>query len=175
MKKHLLLRFTSLIILISLVASCSKENDPGLEDNGTGSFNLTISGDEEYTFIGEAFFEQLILDGGSPDDRGTTLSLIGTNNSENSFAISMMQAGIRGFGEGTYTYIEEPENNQVFLGVSIYSANSGTTYFITSGSVKFDRVTDKIIEGSLEIEMQNFNEGKISVSGSFKARDLLFF
>lgn len=164
----------SLFILITTAVSCSKEDDPGLDDS-VGTFDLTISGDEDFKFSGEAFFEELIINGGTPQDRGTTLSIIFADDFGTSVAISMIQAEITGFDEGTYSFIEEPASNQVFLAVSLYSAETGTTYLISSGSVKFDRVNEKLIEGSLNVQLQNLSGGNVRVSGSFKARDLLFF
>lgn len=176
MKSLLVLsRLSALLILIVFAYSCSKDDDPDKDGLVEGSFELTITGDENFTLTGEAFFEQLIIDGGTPDSRGTSFSLIFSEESDYSMALSMIKADTNGFGEGNYSFIEDPEDNQLFLSVTLYSATSETTYFITSGSVSFDRVTDRIVEGSLNIEMQNFADGNITVTGTFKARDLYLF
>lgn len=176
MKRLLALsRLSALLILFMLAYSCSKDDDPENDGLVEGSFEINISGDENLTLTGEAFFEQLIINGGTPESSGTTLSLIFTEESENALALSMVKAATNGFGEGTYTFIEDPEDDQLFFSVTFYSESSESTYFITSGTVDFDRVNERTIEGSLDIEMQNFMEGNINVSGTFKARDLYLF
>jgi hypothetical protein len=166
-------RFLALLILLSFAFACSKdEDDPGLDENFQGSFEFSISGDDSFTLAGEAFFDQVIINGGTAGAQGTSLSIIFTQDDENSVVLSLVKANTDGFGEGTYSFIEDPEDDQVFFSVAFYSETSQTSYFITSGSVSFNSVKENLIEGNINVTMTNFMENNISLAGTFKARGL---
>jgi hypothetical protein len=170
-KAFTLLRFSSLLFLILLVSSCNKDDDPGIDDNFEGSFEVTISGEESFTLTGLASYNEVVVDGGTPDSRGSFLTMVCSHEeNDDMLTVYMVKLQPNGFGDGTYSFVEDPEDDQIALSVTFYSSATQTTYIITSGTVNFSDITEQKLEGTLNVELTNFSGGTITISGEFKAR-----
>lgn len=160
-------------MLIAFTTSCKKDDDPGIDDNSDGTFEITVNGDESFSFQGMASFNQVIFDGGTPDSKSSSLSMVCTTDDNGSgLTVIMSKIQTDGFGKGTYTFIEDPEDNEVFLSVSLYSSFTETSYFINAGTITFSNVSEKKLEGTFSIEMTSFTGETVSVTGEFSARGI---
>ena len=164
--------FFSLFLLLTY--SCSEKEDNSPENVVDGTFKVSISGDESRSLSGEASFVQVIVNSGGPDGSGTNLvlSLYGEDDEEDAIVITLTKRETKLFSTGTYSYKEDPDDNEVFLSVGMFSQLSQTTYIITSGNVKINKVNNNQLEGSLDVSLTNFNEKNISISGNFKAQGI---
>lgn len=172
-KLFFFLRLSSLIVLIALATSCKKDNDPGINGNIEGSFEITINGDESYSFQGIASFNQVIFDGGTPASRSSSLSMLCLNDdTDDALTVILSKENLDGFGNGTYTFIEDPEDDEIFLSVTLWSSGSETNYYISAGTVTFSSINDNRLEGSLNVEMISFSGETITVTGEFNARHI---
>ncbi|MBE0655094.1 MAG: hypothetical protein IH594_14930, partial [Bacteroidales bacterium] len=164
--------FFSFFLLLTY--SCSEKEDNSPEDLVDGTFTVSISGEESRSLSGEASFVHVLVNSGVPDGSGTSLalSLYGGDDSEDAIVITLTKREAKLFSAGTYSYKEDPADNEVFLSVGMFSQLSQGTYIITSGNVKINKVSNNQLEGSLDVSLTNFNEKNISISGSFKANGI---
>jgi len=170
-----LTRIFSLLLIAALAFSCSKDDEGGLDENSDGSFSVSITGSESFSFSGIAVYEEIIVNDGTPENSGTNLVMTFTNESGSAMSFSIIKASPDGFGEGTYSFLEDPDDNEVFILVTLYSEVSESTYIISSGSITIDNRTDNFIQGSLDIELTDFSENNVRVTGEFSAKDANIF
>jgi hypothetical protein len=162
-------RIMHLIILLLIFSSCTKENDSSdLDING--SYDLTITGDENRTLKGEANFMQVVVSGGSASSGGASLVVNLTSGDEESLVLTFAQEDEKVFSVKNYIFAEEDLDGKTYFSVGFYSSESMITYLISSGSINLTKISNKTIEGDIDIVMSNFtNDDIVNIKGSFKA------
>lgn len=163
-------RIKHLIILLLVFSSCSKDNDQIDTDNLNGSYELTITGDENRDITGEANFLQVVVSNSSSGSGGASLVVNLTSGDEESLALTFVQEEEKIFSVDKYTYTVEALEGSTYFSVGFYSSLSSFTYLISSGSISLTKVSNTLIEGTIDIVMSNnSNDDILNVKGSFKA------
>lgn len=165
-------RIKHLIILLLVFNSCTKDNDQIDADNFdlNGSYELTITGDENRDLSGEANFLQVVVSNGTPGSGGASLVVNLTSGDEESLALTFAQEEEKIFSVDKYTYTLEALEGSTYFSAGFYSSLSSFTYLISSGSISLTKVSNTLIEGTIDIIMSNnSNDDILNVKGSFKA------
>lgn len=156
-----------------LFISCSQEDDTDPDDFlGNGSFEVTLTGAENRTITGEAYFVQSILTSKSETENGSVLvvSLTSGNDEDEIFTITVGKVGdLDGVNTGSYTIDLESDDETELVNLGAFLNESITIYLGTSGSITLTKVENDRVEGTFSGVIENAKEEKINISGEFTA------
>ncbi|MBN2698730.1 MAG: hypothetical protein JXR52_07885 [Bacteroidales bacterium] len=179
MKKLSLLQngFTLFLLPLAILSSCSEEDPEQPQDKDSdGTFEISITGNETYSWTGEATFLYTIDRSDDSESNGTYLGITLSDDDENVVQIYMAKQETDGFSTGKYEYISEPDDDDIDLVVSVTSTSSGTIYYISSGHVTLSSFGSGVIEGVIDVNLSDFfTEKSVNVSGDFKASGLKIY
>ena len=168
-------KFQLLILVLALgFFGCSSNNDDEIPDDEitNGSFSVSLSGEENREVKGEAFFVHGIITSKGPEENGSvlTLSLTNAQNEDELITILIGKIGdLDGIGTGTYDVKIEPEDDEYLVNIGAYYSSSMTIYLSTNGKVIITKVTNNVVEGSVDAILDNLNGKTMTVKGKFVA------
>jgi hypothetical protein len=155
------------------LASCSKNDETDPDDFlGNGSFEVTLTGDQNRTLKGEAYFVQSILKSKSEVENGSVLvvTLTSDQDEDEIFTLTVGQVGdLDGVNTGTYTIDLDSEDDKELVNVGAFLNESLTIYLGTSGTIALKKVENDRIEGSISGVIENGNKETLNISGEFTA------
>lgn len=164
-----------LILVLALgFFGCSSNDDDQIPDDQitNGSFSVTLSGEENREVKGEAFFVHGIITSKGPEENGSvlTLSLTNAQNEDELITILIGKIGdLDGIDTGTYNVNIEPEDGEYLVNIGAFYSSSMTMYLSTNGQVSITKVTNNVVEGSIDAILDNLNGKTMTVKGKFIA------
>ena len=161
-------RVLSLIIPLLILSACTKD-DPLMNDT-EGTYSLEVTGDVSESWDGSAIFLQATQNTGDSGQDGTVLTITLSKDEDNAVIIQLIKMETKTFGKGTYQFIEDPQEDDVAMFVTMSLLGSSSAYISISGSVEITGSSDTMIEGKFDVDLTNFTESNVTVSGTFKAR-----
>ena len=162
------------LILPLLLISCSEDGDitPDLlPDEGVSE--LVVSGAESGTITNNgAEFLQTIssVSGGELSSIVVYMGNIGTTETALRITVGDLGNGA-GLDEKTYSYSPDPEANPILNSVYV----TGTDSYLHNpdandpATVTYTKITDDVVEGNFDINLESVDGNKINIKGSFKA------
>ena len=161
-----------LILLVPFVfiVSCGKGDEDEIEISGSST--LTVTGAEPATITDNgAEFTYTIssVSGGEISDLTINMGNYGTTATALQIKLSELD-NTTGYDETTYNYL--PESTTFFF-TSIYVTDNNS-YSIKSGSeltnsLTITEISDEIVKGTFEVNLESFDGDQIKLTGSFEA------
>ncbi len=170
-----LLALSMALVLPFAVTACG-DDSTGPDDQGTGTFSATVSGDVSDNFSGEAFFGE-----GTDPDTGETGWILWLTTSESETtgkAVYFVREGSRpGTGTHSLANMENDELQPGVIGAMMidYESESFSGVFVsTGGSLVLNESGNDRMKGSFTIQATGFTveagapvEASVTITGQF--------
>ena len=165
----------ALIIIFAMAACGGDTTSPGEEDF-TGSFTVTVSGDFTGSYEGEAFFGEATNSDGDP----VWVLFMGTDGSSDDMVLYFVREGARP-GQGSHAMVDVQSADSLSAGdlggyMSVGAGNSTVVVFSTAGSLVVSESTGSLMEGDFNIQAAGtqLSDGmatdvSVTITGSYSA------
>ncbi len=164
------------LLALLFIAGCGGSDDAEPDDEMiNGSFKATLTGDQNRSFEGEAFFVHAILKSKTAMENGSVLNITLENkNNEDEFIILTIGkiGDLDGINTGTYTVDIESEEEGSLVNIGARLSGSMFLFLGVSGQIVLKKISNDKVEGSFSATFDNFNEETINISTDFTAEGI---